>query len=62
MTLLSTKCPREGFEDYTDLYLSWEHEGKTYFVRVRPVFGVDNKKLLAAAVHVPSGEPFDKYL
>lgn len=62
MTLFSRKCNRAGYEDYTDLYLAWQHEGKVYAVRVRPVFGCDNSKLFAAAVQIPQDEPFEKYL
>lgn len=62
MTLLKAKATRKGFENYTDLYLAWEYKGKKYFVRVRPVFGCDNDKLLASAILVPEGEQLEKYL
>lgn len=62
MTLLKTKATREGYEKYTDLYLAWEYQGKKYLVRVRPVFGCDNDKLLASAVLVPEGEQLEKYM
>lgn len=62
MTLLSRKSNRKGFEDYTDIFLAWKHDGKLYAVRVRPVFGCDTKKLLASAINVEDGETFEKYL
>lgn len=38
---------------YTDLYVSWTHNNKVYFVRVRPVFGHDYDKLIATAEPLP---------
>lgn len=48
MELVKTKVVRNDTE-YTDLFLSWEYEGKTYLVRVRPVFSRDYDKLIATA-------------
>lgn len=62
MKLLMTPCPRDGFKDYHDYYLAWVYEGKTYLVRVRPVFGKDNDKLHATAQYVPLGEMLEKYV
>lgn len=62
MVLLKAKATRQGYEDYTDLFLGWVYEGKRYIVRVRPVFGCDNDKLIAAATQVEPGEPMEKYL
>lgn len=47
---------------YVDLYAVWDYNDKTYFVRVRPVFGRDNDKLMAIALPVPEGEPLEKYI
>lgn len=55
MKLLKEKCTRPGYEDYTDFYLTWTHEGKDYKVRVRPVFGKDNALLHAVAETVLVG-------
>lgn len=49
MELLKKKATRPGYEKYMDLYLKWQHEGKDYLVRVRPVFSKNNKHLLAKA-------------
>lgn len=62
MNLIAKKSCREGFENYLDLFLIWEHNGKVYKVRVRPQFGHDNKVLVSRAVQVPDGEPLEKYL
>lgn len=59
--LLKQKVVREGNE-YVDLYAVWSYEGKTYAVRVRPVFGRDNDKLMAIAQDIPTGELPAKYL
>lgn len=48
--------------DYTDLYATWTYQGKVYLVRVRPVFGRDNDKLMAIAEEVPTGEVVQKYI
>lgn len=59
--LFKTKVVRDG-EKYVDLNLAWQYNGKTYTVRVRPVFAKDNDKLHAIAQPLPSGELVDKYL
>lgn len=38
---------------YTDLNLSWDYNGKTYLVRVRPVFASDFALLLGASEPLP---------
>lgn len=48
MELLKCNVERNGNE-YKDLWLSWEYQGKTYFVRVRPVFARDYDKLFSSA-------------
>lgn len=48
MELLKVDVNRNG-NDYKDLYLSWEYQGKVYYVRVRPVFARDFDKLFAVA-------------
>lgn len=48
MDLCKINIERLG-NTYTDLYLSWEYEGKTYYVRVRPVFTRDYDKMIANA-------------
>lgn len=48
MELTKEKVNRNECE-YTDLYLTWEYEGKCYKVRVRPVFARDYDKLIATA-------------
>ena len=48
MELIKETVVRNGVE-YTDLFLLWEYEGKTYKVRVRPVFSRDYDKLMATA-------------
>lgn len=49
MELLKKKCQRIGHEHCWDMYLKWTFENKDYLIRVRPVFGVNNKHLLAKA-------------
>lgn len=48
MELTKQKVMRDG-KMYTDLFLSWNYESKTYKVRVRPVFNCDFDKLIATA-------------
>lgn len=48
MELCKINVERLG-NSYTDLYLSWEYEGKKYYVRVRPVFARDYNKMIASA-------------
>ena len=62
MRLLKQQCTRPGYEAFIDLYLVWQHQGKTYCVRIRPQFGKNNRLLLGAAQFVPSEEPIEKYL
>ena len=61
MRLLKQKVERNGVK-YTDLYACWTYNGKAYAVRVRPVFGRDNDKLIAIAETVEDGEMLEKYL
>ena len=61
MKLFKTKVVRDG-EKYVDLNLCWQYNGKTYLVRVRPVFGRDNDKLIAIAQNLTEGEMLEKYL
>ena len=49
MKLTKQQCKREGFEKYVDLFLEWEYEGRTFKVRVQPVFSSEYKFLLAHA-------------
>lgn len=60
MKLLKQNVERNG-NKYVDLYACWEHESKMYCVRVRPVFGRDNDKLMSMAQEVPKGEAVEKY-
>lgn len=62
LRLLSQPCAREGFERYTDLFLVWTHNGKTFCVRVNPQFRKDFKLLLAHSEHIERGEAIEKYL
>jgi len=48
MELTKVLVKRNGC-DYVDLFLSWEYEGKTFRVRVRPVFSNDYRMVVAAA-------------
>lgn len=48
MDLLKENVVRNENE-YTDLYLTWEYQGKCYKVRVRPVFARDYDKLFAVS-------------
>ena len=59
--LVKQKVERNGVE-YVDLYALWVYEGKPYAVRVRPVFGRDNDKLMSIAELIPTGETPAKYL
>ena len=52
MDLFKESVDKNG-KKYTDLYLAWEHDCKTYFVRVKPVFGHDYDKLIATAQPLP---------
>ena len=61
MKLLKQDIEKENGNKYTDLYACWTFEGKTYCVRVRPVFGRDNDKLMSVAQAVPKGEAVEKY-
>jgi hypothetical protein len=46
--LLKNKVAKDD-RIYTDLFLSWSHNNKVYFVRVEPRFSKDWKLLLANA-------------
>lgn len=61
MKLLRQEIEKEG-RKYTDFYYCWKYNGKTYKVRVRPVFNQDYDKLGAVAQKVPQGETLDKYI
>lgn len=52
MELYKNKVVKDG-KTYTDLNVSWSHEGKTYIVRVRPVFARDFALLLSHAEPLP---------
>lgn len=60
MKLLKQNIERNGVK-YVDLYGAWTYDGKTYCVRIRPVFGRDNDKLMSIAETVPPGEQVEKY-
>lgn len=64
MKLLKTPSDRKDPKNnpYIDLYLGWKHDGKTYCVRVRPVFACDNRKLLSEAITFEGFEELEKYL
>jgi len=62
MVLLKKQSEREGFEEYTDLFLAWQHDKKNYVVRIRPVFGCHMKTLMANAIEVLPGDTFAKYM
>lgn len=59
--LLKQNVVRDG-NKYIDLYAVWVYQGKTYSVRVRPVFGRDNDKLMSIAELIPDGELPEKYV
>lgn len=59
--LLKQDVERNG-NKYVDLFACWNYQGKAYAVRVRPVFGRDNDKLMAIAEDVPAGELVEKYI
>lgn len=61
MKLLKQEIVKENGNKYTDLYAVWTYQSKTYCVRVRPVFGRDNDKLMSVAQEVPKGEVVEKY-
>lgn len=46
---LSKRKARQGYEQFYDIFLEWEHNGKFYKVRVLPAFKTDYRKLLAHA-------------
>lgn len=60
--LFKRTCTDEGYETYFNLFLVWEREGKIYSVEVKPSFKSAYRILLARAVEVPNGEPFEKYM
>lgn len=60
MKLLKQEVENNG-KKYIDLYAVWTYQSKTYCVRVRPVFGRDNDKLMSMAQEVPKGEAIEKY-
>ena len=64
MTLLKVVSERKDSNGapYTDLYVAWSYQGKSYLVRVRPAFSCDFKKLVSHAVECESVENFQKYL
>lgn len=47
---------------FIDLYISWVYGQKTYFVRLKPVFGRDYDKLVSIAQEVPENELVEKYI
>lgn len=61
MKVLKQNVERDG-KKYVDLYGAWTYENKTYCVRIRPVFGKDNDKLMSIATPVPQGEQVEKYI
>lgn len=48
LKLVAQPSKREGFESFTDLYLTWRYNDKVYCVRVRPQFHRDFKILLVS--------------
>lgn len=60
--LIVMPCPRPGYERYQDLYAVWTYEGKVFYCRVRAQFQRETKYLVARALKVPNGEPFEKYI
>ena len=62
LRLIAQPSNREGYETFTDLYLTWRYNDKVYCVRVRPQFYKDFKMLFGIATHIERGEPVEKYL
>lgn len=64
MTLVKQESDRKmpSGQPYTDLYLVWRYDGRLFSTRVVPCFAHEFKYLLATALEVPKGEPFDKYV
>lgn len=60
--VIAQPSKREGFESFTDLYLTWRYNDKVYCVRIRPQFHRDFKLLFGIAEHIEQGEPVEKYL
>lgn len=53
MELYKNKVVKDG-KTFTDLNVSWSHDGKNYLVRVRPVFARDLPLLLSHAEPLPT--------
>lgn len=64
MILLKTPCKREGYEKYSDLYLVWRADnGKARYVRIRPVFGgMDSKLLESISIDCEGLDSIEKYV
>lgn len=60
--LFKRKVKKQGYEDYHDLFCVWERNGKIYHVEIKPSFSNGYRALIARAVEVPDGEPFEKYM
>lgn len=60
--LFKKRVKKVGFEEYYDLYAVWERDGKLYHVEIKPSFNNGFRALIARAVEVPDGEPFEKYM
>ena len=60
--LFKRQVSKQGYESYYDLFLCWERDGKVYHVEIKPSFNNGYRVLMARAVEVLSGEPFEKYM
>lgn len=65
MKLLRQESERKRSKDdkpFTDFYLCWVYNDKSYAVRIRPHFYSDLDKLIALSELVPAGELVEKYI
>lgn len=60
------KCTSERTDEkgrnYNDLFVAYEHNNKSYLVRVRPCFKSDLKLLLASATEIETEDNYKKYM
>lgn len=61
MKVFNQKVERDGIT-YNNISVAWIYNNRVYYVRVRPVFGKDNKQLISMAEEIPATEPIEKYM
>lgn len=58
----SSDRTNEKGQKYTDLFVAYETDKKSYLVRVRPCFATDLKLLMASATDIEVEDNYLKYM